>query len=800
MAAALWAVLWVLLPGPGGAPRLASAFAGAGALGVGVAALRRYRRGGAPPRLGRLLIAALALLLCAAAGHLALIQDQRGADSLARALDSGERSTIRGTFASDPTPVGADAQRPEDSGRPRLRASIHIDAVDREPASGTAVLLWTMPTTATGTGTGSATATEAGALARGDPVEVVAAAHPTGAGERPRALLSAVEAPRRATPHPEACAGMLRAAQCAVTHLIAQLRQGLAHRSALLPGDGGALLPGLSIGDTAAVSPALSEAMNGTGLSHLTAVSGANCAVVVSAVFLLVAALGGGRGARVVCAAAALGGFILLVGPDASVLRAAVMGLLSLLCLIRGRPRQGLPLLAAACCVLLILDPWLARDYGFALSVAATAGLLTLVEPIGRRLESRLAPRLARLLAVPLAAQLACGPILILLRPEISPLTVPANMLAEPAAPLATVLGLLACLSAPLLPAVADILARCAWLPAQWIAGIAHTLAGVPGTRWPWPEGIGGALLLAVATAALLVAILRARPRRRALLCCGLCCLLAGSLTAGPGLIGRLLTPRAWVIAACDVGQGDALLLSSAGRVALIDTGPTPEVLSSCLKRLHITRIDLLILTHFDLDHSGGVPAIAGRTEVALLGPSATRRDHRVREDLRHGGATLIEARGSSALRGTLGNLSWRRLWPPREDAGILPGNASSVAVEFRGDGLTSVFLGDLGAEQLNRIARGTPGIAAPGHADVVKVAHHGSADQGDLLYRQLSATIGLISVGAHNSYGHPTRRALTLLREAHTRAVRTDQSGLLLVGISPGGPTLWTERGPPRS
>src|SRR5690606_19864043 len=133
-----------------------------------------------------------------------------------------------------------------------------------------------------------------------------------------------------------------------------------------LPAPGGELLPGLAIGDTTRVPESLDAAMKASSLSHLTAVSGANCAIVVGAALAVSALLGASRGVRVAVAAVALLGFVVLVTPEPSVLRAAVMAGLALGAVALGRPSFGVPTLAAAAVALLIADPWLSRSYGFA--------------------------------------------------------------------------------------------------------------------------------------------------------------------------------------------------------------------------------------------------------------------------------------------------------------------------------------------------------------------------------------------------------------------------------------------------
>jgi competence protein ComEC len=270
----------------------------------------------------------------------------------------------------------------------------------------------------------------------------------------------------------------------------------------------------LAIGDTVAVDPALSLAMKTSSLSHLTAVSGANCAVVIGLILLMGRALGLRRGARLGLALAVLIGFVVLVTPQPSVLRSAVMAAVALGVVAAGRPANGLSIVGVAALVLLASDPWLAVNYGFALSALATVGLLTLTSPIVQRLELLLPHWLALLVAVPLAAQLACQPILILLSPSLPPYGVLANLLAEPASPVATIVGLLACVALPVVPPVGSMLVVVAWVPSAWIAAVATFFAELPWSRLPWPGGTVGTIGLALVTVLLLAAAL-ARMRRR---------------------------------------------------------------------------------------------------------------------------------------------------------------------------------------------------------------------------------------------------------------------------------------------
>jgi competence protein ComEC len=579
------------------------------------------------------------------------------------------------------------------------------------------------------------------------------------------------------------------------------LRAGLVAISEQLPGDGARLLPGLAVGDTSRVDEPLDAAMKAASLTHLTAVSGANCVLVTGAAFALCALIGLSRAWRVAVSLVALAGFVVLVTPEPSVLRAAVMGGIVLLAFALGRGARGLPALCLAVIVLLVADPWLARSYGFALSALATAGLLLLAGPLAAVLGRWMPRPLALALAVPTAAQLACQPVLLLLSPTLPMWGVPANLLAGPAAPLATVVGLVACLVAPLSPPLAQGFAAIAWLPASWVAAVARVASELPGARLPWPGDLVGVLVLVALSVATLAAVLGPPGSRLRRIAAGVVCVgMLGYLgaVAGIRIAADTSRPADWQYALCEVGQGEATLIRSERVVALVDTGPDPALLAACLDDLGIGHIDLLVLTHYDHDHVGGTDAVLGRVDVALVGPVGESDDERLRDELRAGGAQLVQ--GQEGMSGRIGALEWQTLWPPPR--GVEPGNPASVTLlTTPGVGcdacLSALLLGDLDEESQQRMSS----LAHPPSVDVLKVAHHGSRDFSEQLYAREAASVGLIGVGADNDYGHPTDRALEALAASGTAAFRTDLDGLILVAppaTSGAPPHVWTEHAPP--
>lgn len=278
--------------------------------------------------------------------------------------------------------------------------------------------------------------------------------------------------------------------------------------AARVPGDPGALLLGMALGDTSRVSGDLSEAMRGAGLTHLVAVSGSHFALIGALVAAAAAACRLPRPARAAAVLTAGAALLLLVGPQPSVLRAAVTGTVGVLGLLAGRPARAPAALAATVVALLLVDPWLALQVGFVLSVLATAAIVLLGAVWVRRWSPHLGRPLATVLAAPLAAQLACAPVLLVVQPSVGTYALLANLAVAPAVPPATVLGVLTALVAPWCPQLALVLAHLAGAACWWVAAVAHAAASAPGARLAWAPGAGGIVAMAavcVATGVLLV-------------------------------------------------------------------------------------------------------------------------------------------------------------------------------------------------------------------------------------------------------------------------------------------------------
>ena len=258
--------------------------------------------------------------------------------------------------------------------------------------------------------------------------------------------------------------------------------------------------------------------------------------------------------------------------------------------------------------------------------------------------------------------------------------------------------------------------------------------------------------------------------------------------------------PDGWVLAACDVGQGDALVVRAGpGSAVVVDAGPDPTAVDACLDRLDITRVPLLVLTHFHADHVDGLAGVlddraVGEVEVS---PLADPPEGVEQVDALAHAAGLEPAEAPYARARRVGDVTLQVLWPLPGSPTRGPGDGStandaSVVLLVEVAGVRILLTGDVEPDAQETLARVWPGL----HVDVLKVPHHGSRYQDLEFLAGLGARLALVSVGEDNDYGHPAPETLTALAGTGAEVLRTDLDGDLVVVVEDGELAAVTGRG----
>jgi competence protein ComEC len=539
----------------------------------------------------------------------------------------------------------------------------------------------------------------------------------------------------------------------------------------------GGLLVGFVTGDKRLLPDADQDAMRATGLTHLTAVSGSNVAIVIAGVSGVAAVLRVGARGRRIAVAAVVPWFAFVTRFEPSVLRAGTMAALLLLASSRGQVRDARHALAGAVLVLVLIDPRLAGSLGLLLSATATAGVLVVAPLVRERLPERLPRRLSELTSITIGAQVAVVPMLLVTFGEIGLATVPANLIAVPAAAIAATLAFVGTALAVVHVDLGALLFALAGLPARVVLAAAHGFADVGALV----EVERPATVVALLGACGWVLARRDRPAARITAAVALAAVLVASV---PLAVGRL-PASGFTVTAIDVGQGDAFLVETPGARVLIDAGGDDQA-ARWLRQNGRAHLDLVVATHPHLDHIGGVPEVMRTVEVAAVWASPLPTDlPEAAETFALAAAQDVPVRAPIAGDVVVvGDLRVEVLHPP-------PGrpyrfarselNESSYVLRLHHEGRRVLITGDVEREaQADLLARAVDQL----RAELFTVPHHGSQTSDPAFLAAIGGQMGLISAGRDNRHGHPHDTIVAALEERSVVVRRTDLEGTFTTAV----------------
>lgn len=584
----------------------------------------------------------------------------------------------------------------------------------------------------------------------------------------------------------------------------------------------GGVLLALAIGDQASVGSEDWIVFNRSGLTHLVSISGSHVTLIAVLAGIAVNYLwrrlrwrGVGLSERLPAQLASAGVallvawlYCLLAGWGVPARRTFIMLAVMALSLALRLPLSPTHVLAVAAFVVVVLDPWAPLASGFWLSFLAVYVLMASTGWWGRRLQERSGPAAGLLGSLSTASRLqifvtlALLPPLALLFNEISLVSPLANAYAIPligtlVTPLSLLLAGLALVpglepAASVVAWLAHVLLQLCMWPTNWLAalpGASLTVAAAPGWATAFAVlGIGLALLP------------RGFPYRSlgwAFMLPVLCW-----VPARPA-------PGDWELYALDVGQGSAVVLRTAGHVLVYDTGVrySPDAdaaqrsLLPFLRAKGIRKIDVLIVSHADLDHVGGLRSVLETLPVeqsyAPFDLSAwLKRETRLlgRRDQPLLPYALTACRHGTTWR--VDGVSFEFLWPLGAgnidlQAGTRERNSQACVLRIRGEHHSVLLPGDIGvAEEDALVSRGLS------ETDIVLAAHHGSRfSSGQTFVTALKAQHVIAQAGRWNRYGHPASAVRRRWQSAGADFWDTGVDGAILAYSKKGRLHVMAER-----
>jgi competence protein ComEC len=575
-----------------------------------------------------------------------------------------------------------------------------------------------------------------------------------------------------------------------------------------LPQPQSSLAAGVLFGARDAIPAGLRADMAATGTSHLVAVSGQNVSLLAGLIIAAFAWLIGRRYA----ACLALGGIVgytLLVGLDDSILRAAIMGALFVVASLLGRQNTTWIAILWAAAIMTAIDPQAVQDVAFQLSFAATLGLVTLSPLLARQLTpitSRfsLSRPLTETLAVTLAAIAFTLPITALTFERVSLIAPIANLFAIPAFLAVAATSALAAALTLAVPQLDWLAAWIAWPPATYMITVIEFFAALPGASisvsipmWiavAWYAALGGIVWLFAKRPDYDIRPALPTPGLRLAPALGLAAPVVALVALGWLALGDE-DDRRLEVKFLDVGQGDAILIESPdGHRVLVDGGPAAPPIASALGRnlpFYDRRIDLVVVTHPDVDHLGGLLEVLQEYDVGAVLASPLVADTALYD-------TWLDALEASDIPATTadagqtvalgGGATIETLWPDADDP-LLPTrelNDGSTVLRLDYGDASFLLTADITEATEETLVRADTHL----DVDVLKVAHHGSAySSSPNFLTAASPAISVISSGESNQYGHPAQETLD---RVPGRVFRTDEDGD--VTIETDGKQIWVK------
>lgn len=569
--------------------------------------------------------------------------------------------------------------------------------------------------------------------------------------------------------------------------------------SQAFPGDVSGLVQALVTGNRDNLSDPFTTSLQRAGLSHTVAVSGMHLAFLAGLLSML---FGGWRRLASLVTIPVTILFTLTAGCTPSVVRAAVMILLLHIGPLFYRERDEFTSLGGALLLLLLYNPFSAAHIGLQLSFAAVAGIFLCAQPLQTALMARIPFRPAKrwtlwwaIQLVPkfivstfcatLGASVFTVPLSAIYFQSVSLIAPLSNLLTLWAVGILFGAGVLIGTLGVFVPELAALIALPIAPLGRYLNAVIDGLSSLTFSAVTTQSVYYRAWLVLVYLILILIPILPGKKRWIIPTCCGVTTLcLAMLLNAWSFWWGS------GAVTVLDVGQGQSVLVRSGRFLCLVDCGgdsydSAGDIAADFLGDYGVERLDLLVLTHFHADHANGVTQLLKRVQVDTLAiPPATGEEEPLREEI----LAAAEAQGVEVLEvgeDTLLTLDQNRTIQLYAPLGAGETNEAGLTCLASNGDFDTLITGDMGADVEQQLLA----HAVLPDLEVLVAGHHGSkASTSEQLLAATAPDYAFLSVGEHNSYGHPAQETLERLAAAGCRIYRTDLQGniTLRVGAEP--------------
>lgn len=544
-------------------------------------------------------------------------------------------------------------------------------------------------------------------------------------------------------------------------------------------------------GNRAGLEPLLNAGLKRVGMSHMVVVSGMHLAFLAGLLNLL---LGRNRRLTALASIPIIVFFVLMIGCTPSAVRAAVMLILLEIAPLLGREGDTPTSLMLALFLLLAHNPYACADIGLQLSFGAVAGIALFAQTLQERMTARLKPAkglkrlynaavrsVAAVTAVTLGAQVFTVPLSAYYFDTISLISPAANVLCAWVISVLFVFGAVGGIAGLLLPGAAPLIGMAAVPFGEYIYRVVTTLAQIPFAAIPARPDL---YRLWLVFGYLLLALAFVLPgRKRVWMPCTV--VLLTLVTAIFCTVTAMKIPS-FQVDVLDVGQGQSVLLRSDDRFALVDCGgdryhEAGDVAADRLMSFGQTQLDLLILTHCHDDHANGVPELLDRIRVKRIAlPDIDADSDLLRAVLMKAEQEKTEilfVREDTVLQSGRTKIT---LYPPLGDDDA---NELGLTVLCSTEGEDVLITGDMNAEMEQELLN----YADLPDVEVMVAGHHGSKySNSKELLEAVRPDVAVFSVGAYNTYGHPTAEAMERFAAVGAELYRTDTMGTVTLTVDP--------------